>query len=506
MGGKSDSNQQIAKESKDSQNSPKPPSSNESQEYTYEWAIQNYVNFAENRVKSKSTTNILDDHKKCNGREYPPIAAKPVSTAKADHYLRSIDKNRAPEETKKAVAAVPKVDISGRRQLFEKMQTTEESKTIRNSPEIPGKKIKERLTSLEEHKKQSEPVPNPSKLYGFPSEPLVKNRLMNIESIASSQSQSKKSIEPITSISIKDRLNSLSKPDLNSTSSKAVVEPSVSIKDRLNSLQSSIVKETPKTNVEIPNSVNEKVAVFKEKEEKEYCDRSYSPDDVSKRQHYRHRSLDSLDIDQDNAPGSFERVQSLEDLDYRNYPPSTFSGDTDREDSGIHTADVSSSVSQADDYDHLDSNLLDNHQPPIQEESKNGYLTQQVRSSPVSPPLVEDMYKPSHLELSTSNCLPSIPEIATIPEIQTSVHSPSSSPVPNDSSDNSYLNDTQMTFNHPVANSTFVDSSPLVDLQAISDGPNLCSEPLERMVCPSQLCGVKIEVSSGYSSYFSSLI
>jgi len=46
-------------------------------------------------------------------------------------------------------------------------------------------------------------------------------------------------------------------------------------------------------------------------------------------------------------------VQSLEELDYgRQYPASSSSAellnDTDREDSGIHTADVSCSVSQAD--------------------------------------------------------------------------------------------------------------------------------------------------------------
>jgi len=66
-----------------------------------------------------------------------------------------------------------------------------------------------------------------------------------------------------------------------------------------------------------------------------------------------HRSLDSLDADASSGPDTFERVQSLEELDYgRRYPASSSSAellnDTDREDSGIHTADVSCSVSQAD--------------------------------------------------------------------------------------------------------------------------------------------------------------
>jgi hypothetical protein len=71
-----------------------------------------------------------------------------------------------------------------------------------------------------------------------------------------------------------------------------------------------------------------------------------------------------LDVEgsSDVCNDSFERVQSLEDLDCcshaRNYPASASStemlvfssqsGDTDRDDSGIHTADVSCSVSQAD--------------------------------------------------------------------------------------------------------------------------------------------------------------
>lgn len=145
-------------------------------------------------------------------------------------------------------------------------------------------------------------------------------------------------------------------------------------------MHSSCEKEPAKTVIPSADpTFNEKLSNFKGvSNNTNYQNRAFSPDEIySKRdQHYRHRSLDSLDVNQENmSNGSFERVQSLEDLDYRNYPPSTFSGDTDREDSGIHTADVSSSVSQADDYDlHLDGNILDdikmNHQPPIEEETK----------------------------------------------------------------------------------------------------------------------------------------
>lgn len=60
-----------------------------------------------------------------------------------------------------------------------------------------------------------------------------------------------------------------------------------------------------------------------------------------------HRSMDSLGsspLPADTPGSAFERVQSLEDLlDCRSSLPSS-----DREDSGIHTADVSCAVSQAD--------------------------------------------------------------------------------------------------------------------------------------------------------------
>lgn len=370
----------YVRESSEIVNSPQPPSSNESQEYTYEWAIQNYVNFAETRVKSKSTTNIVDGNNKKSVREYPPIARKPNTSGRADSYLKNIDdkKKTTVVETKKStVASVPKIDINGRRKLFEQnpQNETTSTKNVKTTP--GGIKIKERLMSLEEQKKQSENLAKETKL-PIQTERSVKNRLMNIEAISTKNVTvvKKSQVEPITSMTIKDRLNSLSKPDLSSSANKTIVEPSMSIKDRLNSLHSFIAKEPPKTNVDLINAnVTQKAEAFKEvSEEKTVKDheyvRSYSPEDMRKR-HFRHRSLDSLDVDHENvASGSFERVQSLEDLDYcQNYPPSTFSGDTDREDSGIHTADVSSSVSQADDYDlHLDNTVIDSHQPPIAEE------------------------------------------------------------------------------------------------------------------------------------------
>ncbi|XP_014247024.1 uncharacterized protein LOC106665245 isoform X2 [Cimex lectularius] len=379
-----------------------PPKSDNCEQYTYEWAIQSYVNFTESRVKSKSTPSINEEQKK-----YPPIPAKPSirSTAKVDNYLKNVEQSNQNDSAARP-AIVPKVSVNKQRELFEKKQESEECNKPNKTAEVTkSASIKERLSSLE---KQQENVDNSkdSKI-NLPNEPLVKNRLMTIEAVANGKpSLPKKVVEPVTTISIKDRLSSLSKTETSPSKNKNIVEPTLSLKDRMNNLQSSMNKEIPKQalNISTPN-VSEKIKEtesYKKEEEihQNGLERSYSPDDINskRQQHFRHRSLDSLDVDSDNVGSSFERVQSLEDLDYcRNYPPSTFSGDTDREDSGIHTADVSSSVSQADDYDlHLDSNVLDemktNHQPPIVEESKHCELQKYTyeEQKPVSSPSEEE--------------------------------------------------------------------------------------------------------------------
>ncbi|XP_066903203.1 LIM domain only protein 7 isoform X4 [Halyomorpha halys] len=362
--------------------------STESEEYTYDKAIQSYVNFAETRVKSKSLRSIDGDMRDYSKKESPPIPAKPKrgSLTKIDSYISQIELNKtkancdATDSAKKPVA-VPKVDVHKRRELFEKIKENEEhNKLNKTSSELSSaKSIKERLSSLEKHQENLDSS-RTNIASSINTTTGVKDRLSNIEKISNSNFVPRRSSEPLSSQSIKDRLSSFEKSKSNSPKSHNVVEPTVSIKERLNSLHSSCEKEPTRTVIpSVDPTFDEKLSNFKESStDGSYQNRSLSPDEIynKREQHFRHRSLDSLDITQENmSNSSFERVQSLEDLDYRNYPASTFSGDTDREDSGIHTADVSSSVSQADDYDlHLDSNILDdikmNHQPPIEEETK----------------------------------------------------------------------------------------------------------------------------------------
>lgn len=321
-------------------------------------------------------------------KESPPIPAKPKrgSLTKIDTYISQIELNKTKSngdvtDSVKKPVAVPKVDVHKRRELFEKIKETEEhNKMAKTSSELSSaKSIKERLSSLEKHQ-ESLDSSRTNIANSINTTTAVKDRLSNIEKISNSNFVPRRSSEPLSSQSIKDRLSSFEKSKSNSPKPHNVVEPTVSIKERLNSLHSSCEKEPTRTVIpSVDPTFDEKLSNFKDSSTNgPYENRSLSPDEIynKREQHFRHRSLDSLDINQENmSNSSFERVQSLEDLDYRNYPASTFSGDTDREDSGIHTADVSSSVSQADDYDlHLDSNILDdikmNHQPPIEEETK----------------------------------------------------------------------------------------------------------------------------------------
>ncbi|KAK9498542.1 hypothetical protein O3M35_003151 [Rhynocoris fuscipes] len=354
-------------------------SSNQTEEYTYERAIQSYVNFTETRVKSRSLREINEQTKNEKNKISPPVPIKPthLTSNKGEKLFNKVAENAASTKFEQSTACkkvvVPKVDVNRRRELFEKIQENDETvKPQKVLAEVPAiRSIKERMSSFGKQDAADSPKEQ-TKSNPIGCEKLVKERLHTIQSMSSLKTSSTSKInDAIPSVSLKDRLSNFVKSENNSTKKQPVIEPSVSIKERLNSLQTSINKEPQRTVISNPvPDFNEKLATFKEGSSKndlydnERNTRSYSPssDVCNSRRHYRHRSLDSLDVDQENVANvSFERVQSLEDLDYcRNYPPSTFSGDTDREDSGIHTADVSSSVSQADDYDlHLLTNTLE---------------------------------------------------------------------------------------------------------------------------------------------------
>lgn len=273
---------------------------------------------------------------------------------------------------------IVKIDILKRREVFEKAsQKSNDSKTNNrlSSDFTSTKSIKERLSSLEKQKYETE---NGDKITSKTLNRLsgdmssIRERLTHLEKQASERENKssvhrKLSTEDLEAVKpLRERLSTLEKYSSSDESSVPAATSELrshngeltarTIKDRLSALDSARSKDI--TDKRGPAHVAKHLLCFRDQESRvdtsTPSERSSSPDSE-----YRvpravfHRSLDSLDADASSGPDTFERVQSLEELDYgRRYPASSSSAellnDTDREDSGIHTADVSCSVSQAD--------------------------------------------------------------------------------------------------------------------------------------------------------------
>lgn len=334
-------------------------SSPEPEEYTYEGAIRGYVSRVSQNIPRRSLTGI-------------------DSKLEAAKSSMNGSKTNLNEESNKSPLSVVKVDILKRREVFEKAsQKSSDNKTNnRLSGDFTGtKSIKERLSSLERQKHETENGSDKTnktlnRLSGDMSS--IRERLTHLEKQASER-ESKSSVhrklstEDLDTVRpLRERLSTLEKYSSSDESSVPTTTnesrshngelTAKTIKDRLSALDAARGKNT--TDKRGPAHVSKHPLCFRDQESRvdtsTPSERSSSPDSE-----YRvpravfHRSLDSLDADASSGPDTFERVQSLEELDYgRQYPASSSSAellnDTDREDSGIHTADVSCSVSQAD--------------------------------------------------------------------------------------------------------------------------------------------------------------
>ncbi|XP_018401575.1 PREDICTED: myb-like protein X isoform X2 [Cyphomyrmex costatus] len=334
-------------------------SSPEPEEYTYEGAIRGYVSRVSQNIPRRSLTGI---------------------DSKLDATKSSVNgsKTNLNDDSSKSPLSVVKVDILKRREMFEKAsQKSSDSKTNnRLSGDFTGtKSIKERLSSLERQKYEMENGDKATnktlnRLSGDMSS--IRERLTHLEKQASER-ESKSSVhrklstEDVETVRpLRERLSTLEKYSSSDESSVPTTTnesrshngelTARTIKDRLSALD--VARSKDATEKRGPAHVNKHPLCFRDQENRvdtsTPSERSSSPDSE-----YRvpravfHRSLDSLDADASSGPDTFERVQSLEELDYgRQYPASSSSAellnDTDREDSGIHTADVSCSVSQAD--------------------------------------------------------------------------------------------------------------------------------------------------------------
>lgn len=331
-------------------------SSPEPEEYTYEGAIRGYVSRVSQNIPRRSLITL---------------------DAKLDNSKANMNgsKTSLNEETNGV-----KVDILKRREIFEKgsPKSSDNKTNNRLGSDFPSSKsIKERLSHLEKQKNESDSVDKTSskalnRLSGDMNS--IRERLSHLEKQASEREKINHHNEDLETVRpLRERLSTLEKYSSSdeSTTPATPHEPrhngelsARSIKDRLSALDASRNKEFEKR-----NSSGKHALCFRDQENRvdnsTPSERSSSPDSEYRAPRAAfHRSLDSLDADASSGPDTFERVQSLEELDYtRRYPASTSSAeilnDTDREDSGIHTADVSCSVSQADEP--VDEELLHNH-------------------------------------------------------------------------------------------------------------------------------------------------
>ncbi|XP_021942761.1 uncharacterized protein LOC110841474 isoform X2 [Zootermopsis nevadensis] len=363
-------------------------SSPEPEEYTYERAIQGYVNFAEARVKSRTAvtrtnlnssieqlekSHILESspEKMSNGHHTkglpsPPHTPRRQSGAKIEEKLSALEKRRhsSTELNSNTVNGkkmpMVKGDVLKRREMFER--ACELSEQVSK----PGRRLLEGNQDSLSHSTNKD------------KEKVMLKSSENINGKDSAQLRHRFSNGDLSSTSsVQKRLSQLENKGENEQMSGNL---SQSVKERLSNLDSAYNKDGHmNSTAEKDPSLQAKLTNLHSTEEKAFNGidsikdpgvgsvRSSSPEEdviyETKRQQF-HRSLDSLDVEgsTDVCNDAFERVQSLEDLDCcrhaRNYPASASStemlvfssqsGDTDRDDSGIHTADVSCSVSQAD--------------------------------------------------------------------------------------------------------------------------------------------------------------
>ncbi|XP_047102346.1 uncharacterized protein LOC124721418 isoform X3 [Schistocerca piceifrons] len=372
--------------------------SQESQEFTYEQAIQGYVNFAETRVKSKNSSRnehhsvkeancslrseerLNDDGKK--EKTPPPVAPKPRKYSLKSEVPMTDKKSLGAEgngcisdSTRKL--SLPQVDVLKRREVFEKSSTSKDHSSKNKPAElIDTKTVKERLSSLginssglSSRKKSSETeiktsrqlqLQNPRKQ---PSESYIN---VNDDGKLEQNGDNNFGEKCYRSDSelLEESGSGLNSYDMNGNNSdNSLKERSLnSATDASTNNKFEIIADTHSKNEGYYRYEGDISDNRRTLDDTEQC--WIQSDNTKHSRRKFHRSLDSLDKKYCDDVGSelLERVQSFEGLEHCNsvkdYPLSASSiemlgsssngGDTDREDSGIHTADVSCSISQTD--------------------------------------------------------------------------------------------------------------------------------------------------------------
>ncbi|KAJ8708999.1 hypothetical protein PYW07_008825 [Mythimna separata] len=324
-------------------------SSPEPEEYTYEGAIEGY----KSRIISQTNSNIVKTVVNNNFKEKSPEKNGDLNrirtnvSNKIEEKLYSFQQERGNDtKNNNQKKDLPKVDIHKRREQFER-ENSQEPQTKPKLPEIANKKsIKERLSSLEKFTEEMHVQKSTSDLTKLPTEvkPL-KERLSSLEKVKTTEPEKVKRLsngDLSNTRSLKERLSSLKSQtsEEEKLTKTEVKEVSMSLKERLSCLDAAKNKEIPKISVEEQLQNNKDVEIKIEDSKETMMDNSLksSLSGIESQMQSFCRSLDSLDINGQSSPNSFDRVQSLEDFDCADMQNNTVPSDIETEDSGIHTA------------------------------------------------------------------------------------------------------------------------------------------------------------------------
>ncbi|XP_063896864.1 uncharacterized protein Smash isoform X2 [Helicoverpa armigera] len=325
-------------------------SSPEPEEYTYEGAIEGY----KSRIISQTNSTIVKTVVNNNFKEKSPEKNGDLNrirtnvSNKIEEKLSSFQERANDAKNNNQQKDLPKVDIHKRREQFERENSQEPQTNKPKLPEIANKKsIKERLSSLEKFTEETHVQKSTSDLTKLPTEvkPL-KERLSSLEKVKSTEPEKMKRLsngDLTNTRSLKERLSSL-KSQTSEEETKAtkteVKEVSMSLKERLSCLDAAKNKDIPKISVEEEMAHNKDVEIKIEETKESMMDNSLksSLSGIESQMQSFCRSLDSLDINGQSSPNSFDRVQSLEDFDCAEMQNNTVPSDIETEDSGIHTA------------------------------------------------------------------------------------------------------------------------------------------------------------------------
>lgn len=354
-----------------------PTSSPDPSEYTYEGAIQDY----KTRVSRAGQPNGMGKNGYGSVGQYSKESTperklddytprKRSFSAKIEDKLMSIEQrtNEYESATMSDIKKdLPKVNILKRRELFEKDNSVNGNDTNMNNKTVVGrlssdfsnaKSIKERLSSLEKKDEAGAEATTAttSSMIGGIKDATVKkiNRLSG----------------DLTSI--KDRLSNLEKSNnnsINEKNNKIDVTLSATLKDRLSSLQSAV------------KSNNGNQTIIEDEQKSKQLSSAVTASTITTSAVVTKSIVSNaataypIIATATAPPAQEDEIKVNENADRSAGLDENENFDTDREDSGIHTTDVSCSVSQSDDQ--TENNIEELNQIAFNKSDEENYAEEQ---------------------------------------------------------------------------------------------------------------------------------